>query len=135
MGDGPKAALIIIVVVVVIGVLVVGSLIAAGIVFLWAQSFTSDSGESDVNNINGRITAYAGSDTIEIEVISGAHQWSDYRVTVDGMEVTTTEPSSGAGETATFTGATFDAGDQLVIKISDISAQRVIFEVTLIARN
>ncbi|MGA1866524.1 MAG: hypothetical protein ACMUFK_03550 [Thermoplasmatota archaeon] len=98
--------IVLIVVGAVVALAVVGVVIM-GITFLWANSFTSDSG-NEVTYLNLHATIDGTTDTLELEVISGNVNWNEQRVVVDGHELTTLSSDSGPGDTAMFTGMMWD---------------------------
>ena len=110
------------------------TVVLAGVVFLWAQSFTDEAG-GDVDTINVKVKGFDDvTDYIEIEIVSGTYTWAEYAVTVDGIAMTFvpvgTETSNSAGEKATFTAAA-DLGasqDEVTVKIVDIEQNKVVFE-------
>ncbi|MFO8051139.1 MAG: hypothetical protein R6V01_05500 [Thermoplasmatota archaeon] len=79
----------------------------------------------------------AGSDTVEIEVMSGDLEWEDYRVTVDGVEFTTSAQSSSAGDSLTFADPdetfTIEVGEVYEVEISNIEEDKIIAQATITA--
>jgi hypothetical protein len=128
---------IVAIIVIIIGVLFVVSLIIglvlASVTFLWAQSFT-DEASSGIENMNIRGSISDSNDELTIEIISGSIQWSDYRVMIDGAsEVTTSIVSAFAGQSVTFTGMDFQAGNQYNVRIFNILENKVVWEQEIIA--
>ena len=127
MGVSPVIAVILMVAITVV---------LAGVVFLWAQSFTDDSGGT-VETMNVKGTIDDSAETLSLEVISGTYTWGDYKVLVNGTdELTTATASSSAGETVSFTeaGYTFDVGYSYNIKIINIADNKVVWENNIIAK-
>ncbi len=127
MGVSPVIAVILMVAITVV---------LAGVVFLWAQSFTDDSGGT-VETMNLKGTIDDSEEELSLEVISGTYSWDDYKVLVNGTDplTTTVDSSSSAGETALFTGSvTFDVGNSYNIKIINIADNKVVWENDIIAK-
>ena len=111
------------------------TVVLAGVVFLWAQSFTDES-DSTVDTMNVKGSIDDSDETLTLEVISGTYSWDDYRVTVDGTIVTTTAGSStSAGGSAVFSEAltTFDVGTEYNVKIVNIAEDQLVWEDDIIA--
>ena len=111
------------------------TVVLAGVVFLWAQSFTDES-DSTVDTMNVKGSIDDSDETLTLEVISGTYSWDDYRVTVDGTIVTTTAGSStSAGGSAVFSEAltTFDVGTSYNVKIVNIAEDQLVWEDDIIA--
>ncbi|MBN1540140.1 MAG: hypothetical protein JW939_08355 [Candidatus Thermoplasmatota archaeon] len=99
-----------VIVLIVVGALVVLAVVGVlimGFTFLWASSFTSDNG-SEVTHLNLRASIDGTTDTLELEVISGNVNWYEYRVEVDGQELTTLSSTSGPEDAPIFTGMMWD---------------------------
>lgn len=129
--------MIIIVVVAIVGiilaVMVLGTILMAGVTFLWAQSY-DDTTVTTYETMNVRGTIDASEDLLYLEVISGSYTWGDYRVTVDGTPVTlTSSQTTSAGGTATFTGGEYTAGTVYNVKIVEIAADRLLWDNDIIA--
>jgi flagellin-like protein len=127
MGVSPVIAVILMVAITVV---------LAGVVFLWAQSFTDDA-EGGVETVNVKASLYedtaAALDKIEIEVISGTMTWSEYTVTIES-NTATLAGSTSAGGTATATGDwTLVKGTEYTIKIVNIGENKVVWEDDVIA--
>ncbi len=128
-------AIILIVVGIVIGVMVIGTIVMAGVVFLWAQSFTDEAdGGVETMNVKGNIDAQT--DEITFEIISGTVFWDDYRISVDGVTFSTTTAQSSAGDSAVFTTSGWDAeiGYNYNVKIINIGENTVVWEDDIIGR-
>lgn len=127
--------IILIVVGIVIGVMVIGTIVMAGVVFLWAQSFT-DEADGGIETVNVKGSIDAQSDEVTIEAISGTYFWDDYRVSVDGVTFSTTATSTSAGGEAVFTTTGWDAetGSEYNIKIINIGNNAVVWENDVIAK-
>lgn len=128
MGVSPVIAVILMVAITVV---------LAGVVFLWAQSFTNETGGT-VKALNLKGSLDDSDEELSLEVISGTIVWSDYKVLVNGTtQLSTSAGTSNAGETATFTDATstidFAAGTSYNIKIIDIAENKVVWEDDIIA--
>ena len=140
MGVSPVIAVILMVAITVV---------LAGVVFLWAQSFTDEAG-GDVENVNIKASAYDNDDSaaspathdyITFEIISGTYDFDDYRVTVDGttVSVTDTETEYSAGQTVTLDASTettselFEPSDSVTIKMVNIAENKVVWEDDVIA--
>ncbi|MGA1793782.1 MAG: type IV pilin [Thermoplasmatota archaeon] len=112
------------------------TVVLAGVVFLWAQSFTDDAG-GDVEKMNVKGVIDDSDDDLIIEVISGKITWGNYKVTVDGSQLTTVTVESNAGDTAIFnddvTPVTFTAGTEYTVKIINIGDNKVVWEDDIIA--
>jgi len=111
------------------------TVVLAGVVFLWAQSFVGDNDTVDTINVKGRIDVSATE--LQLEVISGTYTWADYKITVNGTEIVDTTPSadsSSAGETCTWTDPVLDTvGTSYNIKIINIEKNKVVWEKDIIA--
>ncbi len=97
---------------------------------------TEINGGAVVLNLNISISGTA--DTVQIEVISGTGDWSDYQVLVDGsIGMTTTISSFSAGSEATFldTAATWDPvpGTSYDVRVVDIGDDLLVYQDTIIA--
>jgi len=127
-------AIVLIVVGVLVGLAVLGGL-GMGVVYLWAASFTDDSGGT-VDNLNLRASIDASEDTLELEVISGTVNWGEYQVKVDMQDVITLSTITSAGDTAVFTGAMWDPepGIEYTVSIFNIMENRRILETHIIAQ-
>lgn len=113
--------------------MILGTIVLAGVTFLWAQSY-DDTSVTTYETMNVRGTIDASEDLLYLEVISGSYTWGDYRVTVDGTPVTlTSSQTTSAGGTATFTGGDYIEGTIYNVKIVEIAADRVIWESDIIA--
>lgn len=127
--------MVLIIVAIVIAVFVIGSIVVGGIVVLWASSFTEEF-DSDIAtmNVNGEIDP--GTDELTMEVYSGTVEWSDYRVSADGIILTTSSTSSSAGDQATFSASGWDPepGMMYTVTIADIDENKVVWENDIIAR-
>ena len=121
-------ALALIIIAIVVGVVVILSVVAAGVVFMWASSFTDEaSGGVETVNVKGSISAT--DNELTIEIITSTIDWMDYKVMVDGQtEVTTTTGSASAGQTVTFTGGDFQAGNEYNVRIINIGKNMIVWE-------
>ena len=113
------------------------TVVLAGVVFLWAQSFTDES-NTTVETINVKGTIDDSAETLALEVISGTYTWANYRVTIDGTVVTTVDVSTSAGGTVTFTDPdilvdNFIVGTSYNVKIVNIAEDKVVWEDDIIA--
>ena len=128
MGVSPVIAVILMVAITVV---------LAGVVFLWAQSFTEDTGD-DVRNLNIKVSLYedtdaAAADILEIEVLGGTIIWGDYEVNVESTDAGS--PTSGAtggqstaGDTAVFTSpVVITSGQTYKVQIIDLEANKVAY--------
>jgi len=119
------------------------TVVLAGVVFLWAQSFTDDA-EGDVRSLNIKVSLYSdtadAADKLEIEVLGGTIIWTDYKVVVfgeatitdtDGPDSGATDDKSNAGDTAVFNldgdGSTINAGEGYKVQIIDLEGNKVIY--------
>ncbi|MDG6224852.1 MAG: type IV pilin [Candidatus Thermoplasmatota archaeon] len=118
------------------------TVVLAGVVFLWAQSFTEGSGDT-VTTLNVRIKLYEDTtvanqdDKLEIEVLGGTIDWDNYAVKVNGVEYAQTGPLdatpavitiSNAGDTALFVddmGIT--KGTAYKVQIVDLDGNKVAY--------
>ncbi len=111
IGEEKKSMSAIVIVLIVIGILVglavVGTVIFAGIVFLWASDISETDGGS-VDNLFVRGEIDADADTLTFEMISGTRDWNDLLVTVDGMELTTSTGEASAGDEVVFSSPSWD---------------------------
>ena len=131
MGVSPVIAVILMVAITVV---------LAGVVFLWAQSFTNEAGGT-VRSLNVKGSIDASEDTLSLEVISGTITWSDYNILIDGTLqstwATSTPTTSSAGETAVWdddgTNIDFTAAQSYNVKIVDIAENKVVWEDDIIA--
>mgnify|MGYP003572387586 CR=1 FL=1 len=149
MGVSPVIAVILMVAITVV---------LAGVVFLWAQSFTNEAGGGvenlnlrgsiDVNGINDGINTFS---VLELEVLSGTIEWSEYQITIAGTTVydvadltTTPDTANGettsAGQTGYFSVAAYSdaatpltAASEYTIKIVNIGDNQVVWEDNIIA--
>ena len=108
------------------------TVVLAGVVFLWAQSFTDDA-DGGVDTINVKANADGSDDALYFEVISGTMKWDDYKIltTTAGLE-------SSAGEKATFAGAAgadsfFSKTIEYNVRIVNIADNAVVWEDDIIA--
>ncbi|MCU0799371.1 MAG: type IV pilin [Candidatus Thermoplasmatota archaeon] len=149
MGVSPVIAVILMVAITVV---------LAGVVFLWAQSFTNEAGGTVKNlNVRGDIDAngivVAGPvyyPVLTIEVISGKIVWSDYKVTINGVSVWdvadlvtapetiaagTNTVTSNAGDTAYFSHSTLavTSGTEYSVKVVHIKENKIVWEANIIA--
>ncbi len=121
------------------------TVVLAGVVFLWAQSFTDDA-DGGVETVNVKAAAYDNDDAgppatfdyITFEIVSGTYDFDDYRVTLDGTTLTvvgaTTEFS--AGESVSFENNAadlFEPSDSVDIKIINIADNKLVWEDDVIA--
>jgi len=127
MGVSPVIAVILMVAITVV---------LAGVVFLWAQSFTNEAGGT-VRSLNVKGSIDAGNSELQLEVISGTITWADYKILVDGSEVSgasVNETSSSAGETAHYySHGSFSVAQSYNVKIVDIAENKVVWEDDIIA--
>ncbi|MBN1389852.1 MAG: type IV pilin [Candidatus Thermoplasmatota archaeon] len=146
MGVSPVIAVILMVAITVV---------LAGVVFLWAQSFTDDAGgdvetlnirgEIDVNGLTVSSVDYS---CLSLEVISGKIDWTKYKVTIETTVVYTSSTTaigtantgeSNAGDTAFFSATTLTGTDALVsgteysVKIVNIGDNKVVWDNDIIA--
>ncbi len=115
------------------------TVVLAGVVFLWAQSFTDDA-DGGVETINVKASADGSDDDLVFEVISGTMKWDDYKILINATtEVTTTAAlESSAGEMATFTAAAgppsfFTGTIEYNVRIINIADNAVVWEDDIIA--
>ena len=132
------------------------TVVLAGVVFLWAQSFTDEAGGGgEILNVKGSIDANGlvdGTPTtytvLTIETISGTVDWSLYKVTVGGVQVydvasLTTTPDTSNGLTASAGDSTYfsvaawttllTAGTEYNVKIVNIGENALVWEDDIIA--
>jgi hypothetical protein len=130
-GKMSTLAIILIVVGILVVLAVIGTIVIAGVTFLWASSF-EDTNE-DVNNLIASVDIDAETDVLEIEVIDGTARWSELSVTANEVELTTDSVFSTPGSTALFTGTDWDAqpGTYYTIKITDDSGRIIMSEQVL----
>ncbi len=136
MGVSPVIAVILMVAITVV---------LAGVVFLWAQSFTEDA-DGGVETLNIKVAAYqdetnSAADKLEIEVLGGTIVWGDYTVKVDGVEWLLFDDGDGvAGNTKTTAGQTavyysdadgesgdFLKGESYKVQIINLEQNKVVF--------
>lgn len=109
------------------------TVVLAGVVFLWAQSFTDDA-EGGVETINVKGSLDDSANELYLEVISGTLEWADYKIMVNGTtQLSTTDTSSSAGSTATFTDMDYVVGTEYNVKIINIADNKVVWEDDIIA--
>jgi flagellin-like protein len=132
------------------------TVVLAGVVFLWAQSFTDEAGGGgeilnvkasiDVNGLTG---ASGGPySLVTVEVISGSVDWSQYKITVDGVQIydvatlatnpdITNGESASAGDSEYFSIAAWStplaAGTEYNVKIVNIGENALVWEDDIIA--
>jgi len=130
-GSGGRTGWIVLVVVACLGMVTVmiGVTIFSAV---WISSFSSDSdGEETIIALD--VVAYGSDDIVIITVLRDTVRWYDHRVTVNGIQVTTSSSLSNAGESAQFFGAQFDPGDRLEIKVVEIATSRAAWSATITA--
>ena len=127
-----NTALIVIIVVIVLCVLCIAPFMV-GVVFLWAQTFTSETVEQS-NTLNVRCSADASEDTISVEVISGSVSWYEYQVKANGILLSTTSFETSVGDEAIFTGLEFEPWESIDISISEMDAGRIAWSDTITAQ-
>ena len=136
------------------------TVVLAGVVFLWAQSFTDEAGGGgEILNVKGSIDVNGFADNtatpvehvhsvLTIETISGTVDWSLYKVTVGGVQVydvasLTTTPDTSNGLTASAGDSTYfsvaawttllTAGTEYNVKIVNIGENALVWEDDIIA--
>jgi len=82
------------------------TVVLAGVVFLWAQSFSEYSGD-DVSFFHADITVRTDeglppNQELEVLMLKGKVEWSRYEVYFDDIQLTTPITETKAGETETF---------------------------------
>ena len=127
-------AIVLIVVGVIVGLVVIMGFLSA-VVFLWAESFTSETTER-VETLNIRGSIDATNNVLEIEVLSGTVEWGRYEVIADESYLATIEFTTSAGESAEFTGLMWDPepGTMYELRIIEIDKNRVIWEDDILAK-
>lgn len=108
------------------------TVVLAGVVFLWAQSFTDDA-DGDVENLDITVSISGATDAMTIQVTSGTYTWSEYRVTVDGATLDTPSvATTSAGQSTVYTDSTttfdVDAQDSVHVIITHIEENRIVWQ-------
>jgi len=128
MGVSPVIAVILMVAITVV---------LAGVVFLWAQSFTEDAkGGAKTLSVDLELVNNAAltQDVISITPLKGDIDWTDYRLIFDGTEVPTANLPTGANNPTTV-GLTADinvgdltlvVGQKYTVKMVFIEDQSVV---------
>ncbi|MFW3145394.1 MAG: type IV pilin [Thermoplasmatota archaeon] len=131
MGVSPVIAVILMVAITVV---------LAGVVFLWAQSFIGD--EDTVDTMNIKVNLYADqtgpntADKIEVEVVSGQINWGDYEIRI-GATTLTDVTTSNAGDTLTIAAGlpVLTQGETYAVKIVNVGENKVVWEKDIIAKS
>ncbi|MCK5773953.1 MAG: hypothetical protein KAH57_09220 [Thermoplasmata archaeon] len=131
----PTVVIVLIVIGILVGLAVVGTVVFAGITFLWASSLTeSDGGPVDILDAKGEIDADAN--TLTFEMISSTWNWNDLSVKVDGAPLTTTTGEAWAGDQIVFSSPTWDPhpGSMYEVIVTFIPENKVLWSNTIIAQ-
>ena len=125
--------IVLIVVGILVGLAVLGTVLLAGITFLWASSIEDDGGRVEVLNLYGEIDG--DEDTLTLTLLSGTRNWNDLSVKVDGSPLTTTTGQSSAGEEVVFSSPTWDPypGGLYEVVVMSIGDNKTIWSGSLIA--
>lgn len=109
------------------------TVVLAGVVFLWAQSFTEDAGDS-VKTLSVDMELDAGDGTLTITPLKGNIDWSEYKIICNGDEITFTG-TTNAGLSQTFAlNNTVTAGNDYNVKIVIIEDQTVVLNTDVSAK-
>ncbi len=133
-GEKSAKTIIFIVIGIICAVSLIGTVVFAGITFLWASSFTEEAGgEVMTFRLDGDIDATE--DLLEFTVLSGKVIWGDYFVKVDGMTMSTEAMETFASGTAIFISSEWDPqpGTVYEVTIVEIAQNRIIWEHSIIA--
>ena len=138
---GSKIAIILTVIICIV-LLVAGiTVVLAGVVFLWGQSFTDDSGGTvETVNVKADITYSTGPpmvNTLTFDIMSGSVDWSKYEVRVDGVALpaSTDLDHAGDSESFTWTPTSNNVGETLNVKIINIEEYKVVWERDIIVKS
>ncbi len=118
------------------------TVVLAGVVFIWAQSFTNEV-ESKQDFVNLKAEAMinnAGDQILSFTVISGSMVWTEYKLSINDIFITNNEnDETGAGEDKEFlvdpSEVDWDIGDHLEIQIIDIFHDKIIWENGIIVKH
>lgn len=127
-----KSMSAVVIVLIVIGILVVlavvGTVVIAGITFLWASSLTTDDGGSvETLLVDGEIDGTA--DTLTLTILSGTWDRSELQVIVEGVTLTTTTTTASAGQKVVFSSPSWDPvpGTTYMVNVVSISDNLPLF--------
>lgn len=119
-------SIIVIVVGIILAAMVLGTILLAGVTFLWSESFVDEvTPRIETMNLIGSIDS--SENLLHFYVISGTYDWEDHRVLVDETVLTLTSGPiiSCCGQNATFTGGTYTAGMVYPVYIVEIAGDRL----------
>ena len=110
IGEEKKSMSAVVIVLIVVGILVglavVGTVIFAGITFLWVGSLTETNESYNVFELSGDIDG--DEDTLTLTILSGTANWNDLEVIVEGVTLTTTTTTASAGDEVVFSSPLWD---------------------------
>jgi len=110
--------------------------LTSGCICAWTSTIDEES-EADTLNLEASISA--SSNYLTLEVISGTVTWSDYRVTVDGIDMQTEYSESSAGDSADFFSvySAFEplAGESYNVRIMSMESMSIVWQKDVTATN
>jgi flagellin-like protein len=134
----------------VIGVILMVAItvVLAGVVFVWASSFTNQAeGEPSYFHVDPQITTTGGihpDQRLTVEVMEGKIEWNLFSVKIDNVELNTSSEIDNAGNIEVFDIPNFDfpsggilltVGSQYTLKIISIDHNKIVFNDVLICEN
>lgn len=115
------------------------TVVLAGVVFLWAQSFTEDAGGgAKTLSVDLELIRDAGvSDTLTITPLKGNIDWTDYQLIFNGAAVDTAALSTtnvGIGEDIVVGAGVLIPGQEYTVKMVFVEDQSVVLDTDVICK-
>lgn len=134
----------------VIGVILMVSItvVLAGVVFVWASSFTNQAeGEPSYFHVKPTLTTTGGphpDQLLTVEVLNGEIEWEEFSVKIESVELNASNDIDNAGDLEVFDIPNFDfpsggiqlaVGSQYTLKIISLDHNKIVFNDVLICDN
>jgi flagellin-like protein len=109
------------------------TVVLAGVVFLWAQSFTEDTGDT-VDTLSVDMELDATNDILTVTPLKGNIDWADYKIVCNGDEILMTG-TTNAGISQDFAlNNTITAGEEYNVKFVSLGDQSVVVDTEVTAK-
>jgi flagellin-like protein len=106
------------------------TVVLAGVLYVWVTSLADTTETVDNLQMTANLEVAGGNAYLNITHGGGPKvTWSDYRVTLDGLQVQPAAPETSVGERAEFvqTGTSIAVDDVIEVKIIDIDDEKIVW--------
>lgn len=125
--------IVLIIVSIIVAVMIIGTIIMAGIVFMWASSFEAENNDVTIENLNIRVEIHTADNTLDIEIISGTWDMAQFTVMVDDVTFTTSTTIASAGQNVIYTNPVWEGQIGQEYNVQIVKDNKIVWEDYVIA--